>query len=76
MRSAFPPALVPFHANETVENRTKNRKPNNYLGYLSEIGWRLSAAFCITPEVTLIWFPKKVSEMKPGELMKISRTPM
>ena len=31
---------------------------------------------CITPEVTLIWFPKKVSEMKPGELMKISRTPM
>ena len=23
MRSAFPPALVPFHASETVENRTK-----------------------------------------------------
>ena len=28
---------------------------------------------CITPEGTLIWFPKKVSEMKPCELMKISK---
>ena len=44
MHSAFPPALVLFHASETVENWTKNRKPNNYLGYLREIGWRLSAA--------------------------------
>ena len=44
MRSAFPPALVPFHASETAENRTKNRKSNNYLGYLCEIGWMLSAA--------------------------------
>ena len=44
MRSAFPPALVPFHASETVENWTKNRKSNNYLRYLREIGWMLSAA--------------------------------
>ena len=29
--------------------------------------------YCITPEGTLIWFPKKVSEMKPCELMKISK---
>ena len=28
---------------------------------------------CITPEGTLIWFPKKVSEMKPCHLMKISK---
>ena len=28
---------------------------------------------CITPEGTLIWFPKKVSEMKPCELMIISK---
>ena len=28
---------------------------------------------CITPEGTLIWFPKKVSEMKSCELMKISK---
>ena len=44
MRSAFPPALVPFHAGETVENWTKKRKSNNYLRYLREIGWMLSAA--------------------------------
>ena len=44
MRFAFPLALVPFHASETVENQTKNRKFNNYLGYLREFGWMFSAA--------------------------------
>ena len=44
MRSTFLIALVPFNASEMVENRTKNRKSNNYLGYLREIGWILSAA--------------------------------
>ena len=57
MRSAFLPALVPFHASETVENRTKNRKSNNYLGYLCEIGWMLSAALYNTQSnVNLVSF--------------------
>ena len=44
MHSAFQPALVPFHASETVKNWTKNRKSNKYLRYLREIGWMLSAS--------------------------------
>ena len=37
-------SISSISCHETAENRTKNRKSNNYLGYLCEIGWMLSAA--------------------------------
>ena len=53
MRSAFPPALVPFHASETAENRTKNRKSNITLDIYVKSD-ECCLLRCITPEVTLI----------------------
>ena len=75
MGYAFPPALVPFHASETVENQQEIENPAITLDtYVNSDECCL--LHCIPPKGTLIWFLKKVREMKPGELTKILKTPM
>ena len=73
MRSAFLPAFssVSCQARRSkIEQKIEN--PTITLDTYAKSD-ECCLLHCITPEGTLIWFPKKVSEMKPCELMKISK---
>ena len=66
MRSAFPPALVPFHAVKRSKIEHKIENPTITLDTYAKSD-ECCLLHCTTPEGTLIWFPKKESEMKPCE---------
>ena len=61
MRSAFPPALVPFMPARQSKIEQKIENPTITLDTYVKSD-ECCLLHCITPKGTLIWFPKKVSD--------------